>query len=371
MSNTSTLHRARLILTSWVSTRRLLWIGGSILFLVLAVVLARKPAPATCHERAVIEGAGPIAFSPDGRTLATAHADKSIRLWAAKTGALQRTLEPRCGDVSAIEFSPDGSTLAVVGVGKGVILWDVRSPAERPRTIGDISVLAIAFSPDGKTLADGGSDISDENTIRLWNVTTEGLRKTLKEQEDQPAAILDRKSKRDKPNASELLPNFEWGFWVSAVVFSPDGSMLASAHGGHRYVCIKLWNARTGRFLRHLQGMGAGVQCLAFLSGGKILAAGCDSGKVMFWDVQTSELLGELQVHRNSVTSLASSPDGRTMATATWDEPGALWDLKTTKQIQSLAGRSGGKAAIAFSPDGKTFAAVSGGNMVRIYDVRR
>src|SRR5437763_1531931 len=113
--------------------------------------------------RATLKGHGPVAFSPDGKTLASAGADKAILLWDVATGKVRATLQPVRvpGDplvpwVHSVVFSPDGNTLASGGGDRTVKLWDVASGKVRATFHGHKDdVYSVAFSPDGKTLASG------------------------------------------------------------------------------------------------------------------------------------------------------------------------------------------------------------------------
>ncbi|MFM9812159.1 trypsin-like peptidase domain-containing protein, partial [Streptomyces scabiei] len=153
-----------------------------------------------------------VAFSPDGRTLATASNDTTIRLWDVATGKTRTTLTGHIDKVWSVAFSPDGRTLATASSDATIRLWDVTTGKTRTTLTGHTDeVYAVAFSPDGRTLASGGY----ETTIRLWDVATGNTRTTL------------------TGHTSEVV----------SIAFSPDGRTLAS--GGYE-TTIRLWDVATG-----------------------------------------------------------------------------------------------------------------------------
>jgi WD40 repeat protein len=110
-----------------------------------------------------------VAFSPDGKMVASGSDDKTVRLWDAATGEERQKLEGHDNEVSAVAFSPDGKTVASGSYDKTVRLWDAATGEERQKLEGhDDPVSAVAFSPDGKTVASGSWD----KTVRLWDAAT-------------------------------------------------------------------------------------------------------------------------------------------------------------------------------------------------------
>jgi nucleoside phosphorylase/roadblock/LC7 domain-containing protein len=173
----------------------------------------------------------PIGQKPlDGKLVASASRDKTVRLWDSATGGVRRTLKGHLDDFFAVAFSPDGKLVASASRDKTVRLWDSATGAVR-RTLEGHSgwVKAVAFSPDGKLVASASYD----ETVRLWDSATGAARCTLKGHSRQ----------------------------VSAVAFSPDGKLVASASYDKT---VRLWDSATGAAHCTLKGHSRRVTAVAF-----------------------------------------------------------------------------------------------------------
>ncbi|MFF8268339.1 trypsin-like peptidase domain-containing protein [Streptomyces sp. NPDC016562] len=285
----------------------------------------------TGHAQAV----DAVAFSPDGKTLATGSLDNTARLWDVHTGKTRHTLKGHTDQLFAVAFSPDGSLLATAGREAEVRLWKVATGEHLASLTGHQSgVTSVAFSPDGKTLAAASYD-----TVQLWDL------------KDQKAGAVLRGHTR----------------LVTSVAFSPNGKTLATGSGDNT---VRLWDMDTGKTPRILKQHTAPVNAVAFSPDGKALASAFNDAVVLVWDVDSGRPGPEIGTVTESV---AFSPDGRTLVTGGSGYQGdysvTLWNPKTAAPISSLTGHSDQVLRTAFSPDGKTLASVGRDHTVRLWDV--
>ncbi|CAG8363197.1 unnamed protein product [Penicillium salamii] len=276
-----------------------------------------------------------IAFSSDGKMLASASYDTTVRLWNAATGAHQQTLVGHRRSVRAVAFSPDSNMLASASSDNTIRLWNNTTGAIHRVIHGHTnSIHSVAFSADGKILASASSD----HTIRLWDAIT-GLPQKVFKGHDR---------------------------WITAVTFSSDGKILASASFDHT---IRLWDARTGVLCHILDRHSKPVMGICFSPDGKKIASASEDTCVSVWDTTTGQLEHTLHGHTNLVKSVAFSPDGKKIASASYDKTIRLWDMQTAVTYQVLEEHRGCVSAIAFSPDGKTLSSASYDGTVRLWEM--
>ncbi|MEW5961347.1 MAG: WD40 repeat domain-containing protein, partial [Chloroflexota bacterium] len=292
-----------------------------------------------------------VAFSPDGRTLASGSADGKIIFWDTATRRpLILPLTHPGSRVRTAAFSPNGNILASGSAGGAIMLWDVSAligrtdstglnnakatpqPLSQPLTGHAGFITAVAFSPDGRTLASSSAD----GTVRLWDVST----------------------------AQEIGPPLTGHTgWVLDLAFSPDGHTLASAGTDQTII---LWDVAneddTDRPLAYaLTGHQGAVLSVAFSPDGQTLASGSTDGTIRLWDVAGRRPRGQpLTGHRGEVNRVVFSPDGQTLASAGEDKTVILWAAGRGQPLdQPLVGHTGTILGLAFSPNGQTLASGS------------
>jgi WD40 repeat protein/serine/threonine protein kinase len=320
-----------------------------------------------------------VVFSPDGKRLASASGDSTVKVWDAQTGQELFTFKEHTAGVWSVAFSPDGKRLASTDGAAldkpGVVkVWDAQTGQELLSFEGHSGpVGSVAFSPDGKRLASAAWDATTkEMAVKVWDAQTGQDLLSLKTggHASYPglslAFSLDGKRLAggakvwDAQTGQGLLSLKGHSGFVQNVAFSPDGKRLASTdwQEGREPRTLRVWDAQTGQELLTLKGADGGV---AFSPDGKRLASACDK-EVKVWDAQTGQELLAFKGHSSGVNSVAFSPDGKRLASAAWDKTVRIWDAQAVQKPLTLkAGTTSDVASVAFSPDGKRLASGSAG----------
>lgn len=325
------------------------------------VALLHKLTPANVPESYPV--AVPItalAFSPDGTEIA-ASGYHELTMWKAADGALTRRLSGLSERVYDIAYSPDGKWLATASGDPGQFgaakLW-LAEPNGGGKAVRDLvesndAIFAIAFSPDSKLVAAAGAD----RTIRIFKVENGELVATIEDHADWifdlafspdgkrlASASRDKTSKVFDVEKKESLVTFPGhAETVYCVTFAPDGKSIASGGGDNQ---IRIWNPDDdAKQIRTLTGFGGAVFRLQYTPDGKELVA-CSADKALKVFANNSARL-TLKGHNDWIYSFAIAPDGKSLASGSWDGEVRVWSLPEGKELRTILAAPGLKPAVA------------------------
>ncbi|KAF7973528.1 hypothetical protein HWV62_14956 [Athelia sp. TMB] len=280
-----------------------------------------------------------VAFSPDGRRVASGSRDMSIRVWDAEVGGLVAgPFEGHSEYVNSVAFSPNGKHIASGSGDKSVCVWNVETGVliAAPFEGHAGSVNSVAFSPDGQRIASGSEDMS----VRIWDPQTGAL----------------------------IVGPFEGHTAeVCSVAFSPDGRHIAS---GSADASIRVCDAETGALaVGPLQGHTGVVYSVAFSPDGKRIASGSKDRSIRVWNPEAGVLsAAPFNGHTDSVNSLSFSPDGQLIVSGSDDYSARIWDADSGALVAGpFRGHTSCVRSVAFSPDGQRIASGSDDMSVRAW----
>ena len=280
-----------------------------------------------------------IAFTPDGKILASGSHDSNIKLWNVEIGECLQTLAGHTSSIQSVAFNQDGTILASGSNDKTVRLWNIQT--------GECSILQghtnnitfVSFHPLDEKLITASTENNTDNTVKLWNIQN-----------------------------GECLQTFNIPInWLLAIALSHDGKTLVTGSDGNT---VKFWDMSNGTLVKTLPDYNSSVWTVALSKDGKTLVTGSEDNTIKVWDIDTGECLQTLREHHQRVWLVDIHPDNQTLLSISEDQKIKLWHIPSRRCLKTLQGYSNWILSLAFSADGKTLASSYQDWKVRLWDIK-
>ena len=317
-----------------------------------------------------------LAFSPDGKRLATASHDRTAKVWEMQSPDLLSVFAHN-DQATKVAFRPDGQRLAASAMDGSVKVWETRTGEQLlDWRAHELACTGVAFHPAGARLATSGLD----RRAKIWNAATGDLVCSAPEQSGQvldvafspdgtqlATASWDRTASLWDASSCALLKKFDHPDGVNDVAFTPDGKRLITAGLDHT---VRSWDLATGQSVVSFSGHKGRTFCASVSPDGARVASASEDGIARVWDAAPGAGRLALVGHTNWVHSVVFNSDGTRLATAGRDGLVKLWDASSGAEVISLEGHRGMVMWAEFSPDGFRLASAGADKTVRLLSVR-
>ncbi len=291
------------------------------------------------QARMVLEGHTGSVFgvvvTPDGKTVVSASADKTLKVWDLETGGCHATFQGHTKFVGNVVVTPDGKTVVSASEDKTLKVWDLATGHCRVTFEGHAGFArGMVVTPDGKTVVSASAD----QTLKVWDLETGECRATFQ--------------------------GHSLGLWN--VVITPDGKTVVSASSDKT---LKVWDLETGQCHATLKNHTNFVRSVAVTPDGKTVVSGSDDETLRVWDLTTGQYRATFEGHTERVHDVIVTPDGKTVVSGSKDETLRVWDLATGQCRATLKGHTLSVFAVAITPNGKTIVSASKDSTLRVWDL--
>ncbi|WP_375471012.1 ribosome assembly protein 4 [uncultured Nostoc sp.] len=326
------------------------------------------------HERNQLKGhtsyVNSVSFSPDGKRIVTASADKTARVWDI-SGKQIAELKGHTQPVNSASFSLDGKRIVTASADNTARVWDISGKQIAELKGHTQPVNSASFSPDGKRIVTASAD----KTARVWDISG----KQIAELKGHTSYVNSASFSPDGKHI--LITSYDTTAWVwdifgkqitelkghtkavNSASFSPDGKRIVTASADNT---ARVWDI-SGKQIAELKGHTKAVNSASFSPDGKRIVTASADNTAGVWDISGKQI-AELKGDTETVNRASFSPDGKRIVTGSDDKTARVWNIDG-KQIAELKGHTSRVNSASFSPDGKRIVTTSVDNTVRVWDI--